>query len=262
MKIVILNDTSGYHFGCELVMQTYVEQFRRVGIEVVNTFPVGTKVFDIPESVDLVVVNGEGSLHHGGHEQLVQIAERYPSVLINSVWQQNPEYTALRKFKYIAVRESLSYHQLPTGLQHVEIVPDLCFGSSLLMNYQKPTHTKDIGFTDSVTESKTNRRGFTALMPAIDFLSTMCQYRRLCIGRFHAVVAASVLQIPFSCWPSNTHKIRGLLHDMGSLEHHFDTRKLAATNVSAEWNNPSIDQYVIDARISIDQLFNTITEII
>ena len=60
MKVVIVNDTAVRpHFGCELVMQTYREQLKRVDIELIKTIPKG-RAIQIPDSTDMVLVNGEG----------------------------------------------------------------------------------------------------------------------------------------------------------------------------------------------------------
>lgn len=256
MKVTILNDTGGKHFGCELVMQTYHDQLKRVGIEIIKTVPVKTKEIKIPKGTDLVVVNGEGSLHHGRHKQLITVANRYPAVLLNTVWQSNPNYPALYKFKYITVRESFSYNNLPKSLPNVEIVPDVTFASSFLCNYQKPVPTKDVGITDNVVE-KGKSNGISALQPAGVFVPTMCQYRRWCIGRFHAAVVASVLQIPFSVWPSSTHKMKGLLTDIGIPHLHFNTKEEALKHVP-EMVDEKIVKYTIEARKKIERMFENL----
>lgn len=253
MKVTILNDTSGRHFGCELVMQTYRDQLKRVGIEIIKTVPVKTKKIKIPKGTDLVIVNGEGSLHHGRHRQLVTIANRYPAVLLNTVWQNNPDYSALHKFKYISVRESFSLNSLPEGLSNVEVVPDVTFASHFFHTFKKLTPTKDIGITDNVVE-KGKSKGISALQPANVFIPQMCQYRRWCIGRFHAVVVASILQIPFSVWPSSTHKMIGLLTDMGVSHLHFKTKGEALKHVP-EAADERIIKYVAEARIKIEGMF-------
>ena len=256
MKVTILNDTCGKHFGCELVMQTYRDQLERVGIEVVNTVPMKTRNIVIPKEADLVIVNGEGSLHRGQHKQLIDIAAKYPAILLNSIWQDNPQYSALYKFKYISVRESFSYKQLPPNLTNVEIVPDISFTSKFLNSFQKPASVFDMGATDNVTE-KGKGDGFSALQPANEFIPQLCQYNKLCIGRFHAVVAAAVLQIPFSVWQSNSHKMIGMLTDMGVPQLHFNNKVQAMANVPVEFDE-RIAEYVVGAQQKIDRMFENI----
>lgn len=256
MKVTILNDTSGKHFGCELVMQTYRDQLERVGIEIIKTIPVKTKNIKVPKGTDLVIVNGEGSLHHGRHRQLVTVANRHPAVLLNTVWQNNPNYSALHKFKYISVRESFSFNSLPEGLSNVEVVPDVTFASQFLHTFQKPTPTKEVGVTDNVVE-KGKGSGIFALQPANAFIPQMCQYRRWCVGRFHAAVVASVLHVPFSVWPSSTHKMVGLLTDMGVPHFHFKTRGEALKHVP-ETADERIIKYVDEARSKIERMFENL----
>lgn len=260
MKVVILNDTRGNHFGCELVMQAYHEQLGRVGVEVLKTFPLRTFIFDIPKETDLVIVNGEGSLHKGRYPCLVDIADEYPSVLLNTVWQNNPKYSSLYNFKYIAVRESSSYNALPPNLSNVEIVPDLSFSSTYLRNLRKLPPYKDLGFTDNVI-GKNYDDEISALRPVNEFLSKICEYKRLCIGRFHGVVAASILQIPFSTWPSNTHKIEAMLTDMQVPHLHFETRDEALKNVPLVFDD-KISSYVRKAQCKIDRMFENLHNLV
>jgi len=260
MKVTILNDTNGKHFGCELVMQTYHDQLNRVGIEILKTIPMKTPKFTIPKETDLVIVNGEGSLHRGQHSHLVNVANNYPSVLLNTVWQENPNYSALYNFKCITVRESLSYKNLPLGLSNVKIVPDVSFASTFLRNFKKQIANKDLGFTDNVIE-KNKSDGFSALQSAAKFIPGICEYKRLCVGRFHAIVAASVLQIPFSAWPSNTHKIQGMLIDMQIPHLHFSTKDEATDNTPVEFDD-QITLYVEQARLKIDQMFENLHNLV
>lgn len=240
-------------------MQTFHEQLIRIGAEVIKTVPVNTKKITIPKATDLVIVNGEGSLHRGQHRQLVDIANDYPAILVNSVWQDNPNYSALRKFRYVAVRESFSLKELPHNIR-AEVIPDLSFASSALLNFQKGQPTKDVGVTDNVTQ-KNQRSGITALQPVETFLTEITQYRRLCIGRFHAATTAAVLGIPFSVWPSNTHKMIGMLTDMGVPHLHCATKKQALDNVPEELDS-RIEQYATTAREQIYHMFDNIPNLL
>ena len=110
MRVYVLNDTAKAvptkkpHFGCQLVMETYHEQLERVGIELLGTISGKEKEFDRLDDADLIVVNGEGSIHHENRNELIDVAERYPCVLLNAVYQENAFRPGLNEFKKIAVR--------------------------------------------------------------------------------------------------------------------------------------------------------------
>lgn len=262
MKVALVNDTldnrPDAHFGCKLVHETYLEQFERVGIELVQTVHWLQKHFSIRDDVDLVVVNGEGSIHHRRRPELVNIANTHPAVLINAVWDSNPPYDALRKFKYVAVRESLSQRAIPV---QADVVPDIIFASKRLTSFEKGQPVEDIGVSDNVlNQNRGGDGGFSVLAEPDDYLKELTSYKRLCVGRFHTLIAAAVLGIPCSAWPSNTHKNLGLMTDMGVPQHHYETKKEALENVPTELD-PKIPEFVKDSKVRIEQMFDRIAEL-
>ena len=251
MKIAIVNDTApSGHFGCKLVMDAIHEQFRRRGIEVIGTVPWtdhwrGYK--SLLDQADLVVVNGEGSIHHGNRMELLKIAEAYPSVLINAVYQDVPENDYLKQFKYIAVRESFSKLAMEQHGVTPNVVPDLIFSHDI----PEPKTEYGLCMVDSVT-------GEQGLDPhREDFISEMGKAERVCSGRFHAVCLAMLWGKPFAAYPSNTHKTPGMLHDAGALHLYKQTKEEALGAVS-EFD---ASEYVKETREKIEGMFNNICDI-
>jgi len=107
---------------------------------------------------DLVVVNGEGSMHHAKPRavRLIAAAEYMqqqkgtPVVLINSTCQENgPELTAKMKFfTRIYVRESFSQRDLKNCSISSQVVPDMSFYTQYDLNAKR--NIERIGVTDSV----------------------------------------------------------------------------------------------------------------
>lgn len=143
MKIALINDTSVVgHYGCAAVVDVIERLFESAGSKIAYRHPVGVdwrahaQAISAIERADAVVVNGEGSIHHGSKRarMLAAIApycaERCkPCYLINATLQDNDESIAadLRKFTYAWVRESASSSELVRqGVQH-SICPDLAF---------------------------------------------------------------------------------------------------------------------------------------
>jgi len=86
------------------------------------------------KNMDGIIVNGEGTLHHGNGEELIDVSEvakkeNIPIFLINSTYDNNPPYFKkyLKNFNNIYVRESLSCEQLKKIDISTKIVPDLSF---------------------------------------------------------------------------------------------------------------------------------------
>ena len=155
-KVVLVNDTSLFntHFGCQLVGQTIREQCARVGLDIISSLPLD---FDMKmakpwlQRADLVVINGEGSIHHRRHTDLLKLADAYPSALINCVYQENGNQPSLNNFRYISARESLSANEIRVNGADCNVVPDLIFASTLLGSIVRPPANLQLGITDNVT---------------------------------------------------------------------------------------------------------------
>jgi hypothetical protein len=162
---VILNDTSyEFHHGCESVITNIKKLLWRQKIEVTATNPVNrdwrqNRTFRKKMAVaDLVLVNGEGSLHHAKPRaaRLITVAEyirqnqRIPVVLINATCQENgPELTAkMKNFTRIYVRESLSQKELEDHSIPSQVVPDMSFYTYYDLDAKR--NIDKIGVTDSV----------------------------------------------------------------------------------------------------------------
>jgi hypothetical protein len=272
--VALINDTSINlpHFGCQLVCQTFREQFARTGLELKVTLGRNFNPDDHAEalsSVDLLVINGEGSLHHDRHRHLIDLAQRYPAVLMNCVYQENSPHPGLSKFLFISARESASAAAISEAGGRALVVPDALFASSFLRSFQKPAPTMELGETDNVVRQyfhlgplKIRRKiGFSTRCPTVAvYLEKLCSYRRLCIGRFHAAIAASVCGIPFSTWDSNTWKTRALMSDMGVPHLHFASREEALAAVPADFPKP-IRAYTAAAPARIEAAFDRIAQI-
>lgn len=272
--VALINDTSIYqsHFGCRLVCQTFREQFARTGLELKISLKRDFNVADYQkqlEDVDLVVINGEGSIHHDKHRHLVDLAGKFPSVLMNCVYQENSPHPDLSKFLFISARESASTAAVNAAGGNCVTVPDAMFASSFLRSFQKPAPIEDLGETDNVLRQYLNvgplkvrwKIGFTTRYPTVSgYLNKLSSYRRLCIGRFHAAVASSVLEIPYASWDSNTWKTEAMMKDMGVPHLHFDSYKAAKENVPTVFPE-EIRHFATEAKGRVEAAFDRIAEI-
>lgn len=263
LKIVLVNDTSLFntHFGCQLVGQTIREQCARVGLNIIGSLPLD---FDPKiaqpwlRRADLVIVNGEGSIHHGRKTHLLNLANDYPAALINCVFQENGDQPALKNFLYISARESLSAAEIIRRGADCEVVPDLIFASTLLSSIVAPPPNLKLGITDNVTNPLS---GFSPKSDLVyDTLLKLKRCKTLCAGRYHAAIAAAVMGIPFSTWESNTWKTRGMMRDIGIEHLHFAQLADAVAAVPSQMD-PKVKVYVLSARKRIRLMFNHLRKI-
>ena len=263
------------HFGCQLVGHTFREQFARTGMHLIASLSTDATSLQTArqwfDQADLVVVNGEGSTHHGRCSHFIRLAESWPCALVNCVYQDNLPLPELLRFQYITARESLSTQAIRAHGANCDTVPDVIFASSLLSSYvnlQGPP-VKKIGVTDNARKTAYRlglfrwrfRPGPSPKSPMVTpYLGFLARHQRLCCGRFHAAVAAAVLRIPFSTWDSNTWKIEGMMSDMGLPHLHFRCRNDALRAVPADFD-PRIDSFVSQARDAIHRMFDRLAQI-
>jgi hypothetical protein len=219
--------------------------------------------------------------------------------LINSVWQDNNEnYKYLNLFNKIYVRESLSFQEIKKhNISNVKVVPDLLFydikkksqleisnrilvtdsvilekTSYLLDAYLKlPKDTRFcfMGYWNKDLVKKTfyiryvraffrAKKNMKCLLTEMDIM----QYSFVLTGRFHAVCLCIKYLIPFLATQSNTHKIEGLLKDIGVDFSKYilndigglDNKNIYLDNVDRQF----FKKYSEDAQLKIHEMFQEI----
>lgn len=262
-KVVLVNDTSLYapYFGCQLTGQTLREQFARTGLTLIAAFP-GVLDMSIAEpyldAADLVIINAEGSLHHGQHPELLHLARNWPCALINGVYQDNGYQPELTRFQYISMRESLSAKEVRKQEVVCRVVPDLLFASKLLRAIPEFKRDIELGITDNEFNNMAGSSPTDDL--AYQSLQRIARCEKICAGRFHTAVAAAVMRVPFSTWDSNTWKTRGLMLDMNLSHLYFDSQTEAIRNAPVIFDD-NIDQYVRSAQNRIEDMFDVLAKI-
>lgn len=247
MKVVLVNDTSfSNHIGCKLVIQSFLRKCEEYNIEVLGSISWKHNWEDyrfLLDKADLVIVNGEGSIHHGRRMDLLEIAEYYPSALINAVYDSVPYNDHTQKFKYVSVRESLSAEYMNNHKVSPDIVPDLIFDNNIesLSNnglvYINSVELPDVGINPYED----------------DFLNTIQNCHSICSGRFHGCCLAMMMNKPFSAYATNTHKTIGLLKDAGLTHLYSDTPDYNKIPYELDCSS-----YVNNAKQKIDMMFKKI----
>ncbi|SLN43159.1 glycosyltransferase family protein [Pseudooctadecabacter jejudonensis] len=141
-RVVLLNDTdvNGYHFGCARVMGVIRRQLADRGLAPIGSVPVSLNWqdahADLVNSADLLVINGEGTLHHASRKGrwLLDAAKATKArgarvALINALWQDNPEDWAelIASVDILSVRDSRSAAAMArqTGRSDIRVMGDL-----------------------------------------------------------------------------------------------------------------------------------------
>lgn len=119
------------------------------------------------EQADLVIVNGEGSLHHNSRNAtylkhiLSQLIDHKPIALINALWQENDPETwsdILPRLKAVFVRDKQSQQEISNYVE-AQFAPDLTFYHYPNMQHlQRAENASGARFaiTDSVKNDWTN----------------------------------------------------------------------------------------------------------
>lgn len=147
---VLINDTSiDRHHGCNRVMRTLRALAAERGIEIIASAPAHADWRDRPDVIraldraKLIIVNGEGTLHHGARQAGVILAiaafaraEGVPAALINASWESNPPHFAgmASAFAIVSVRDRRSQRAMENQGIKATCAPDLSL-------YSEPLHT-------------------------------------------------------------------------------------------------------------------------
>lgn len=271
MRVAILNDCSHLpHFGCKLVMEAFRSELERVGIELLYTHKsgvtqvpwnkfLGSEVFRQLARADLVIINGEGSIHDDAHPGLIRIARELPCVLMNGVYQNNTPMPEMGDFLFRSMRESLSAAEVAEEGHTCSVIPDVVLVAPTLLGIgHHPAETDICHMTDS-SDPDLEGIGLTPLRSPGEFIFELSWFRGWACGRFHAAIICAALGIPFSGYPANTHKIKGLMIDMGAEDFYFDTMGAALSGVPYDVPN-SVRRWVVEGRLKIHRFFNTLED--
>lgn len=279
-KAILINDTSSEsHIGSIMVIQNLVKLCEERNIKI-NSFYKRYTVLknsnQLKEDIknnDLIIVNGEGSLHNSPqwfNVLLNILPNNKPCFLINTLWEKMfiNDTQLLKKFKIISFRESFSYNDFKTLCskhKNVRVVPDLIFnlkdniqkigyGDSVLQGLRIEHSKKDNYFPLQINTSQPDVYAYINWLKSLDYYVT---------GRFHGACLAILANTPFLVFPSNSHKIESLLKDIKCSELIIRTHKeICKERIWTDVKNYKklFQTYRKNAKIKIKQLFDDIAK--
>jgi polysaccharide pyruvyl transferase WcaK-like protein len=222
MKTLLLNDTSWYHYGCKEVINNLKNYYSP------TTLCGNRDEIDISiiEQHDLIVLNGEGTLHHnapwakkflGYISQAQQMGKQ--THLVNSVWQQmSDEYKKIAaKCDVVEVREVLSQREIDCN---ASIVLDASIHSNVPNNHADKSEVCLGG--DFYKKLKIDWHDYNKInifnTSWQDLVNTLRNTNLLITGRHHEMYAALKAKTRVITVPGNTWKNEGFFHTMGTPE--------------------------------------------
>lgn len=146
-KYILLNETrkieGGLHLGCNAVTRFIEGRMALLGLSCLGAANFAEECYALLaspgiEHVKLVVLNGEGSVHHdnGRIRDLMlfcrAMKERaIPCVLINTTWHENTVVLGelLDTFDIVTVRDSISMQEIKPWRRDVRVIPDISFAA-------------------------------------------------------------------------------------------------------------------------------------
>jgi polysaccharide pyruvyl transferase WcaK-like protein len=261
MKVFLLNDTATVpHIGCQAVSDAHARMLGGAGHQVIDraflqelrAFATTDETAGIAavladeilrsriEACDALVVNGEGTLHHGfGTEYFACIGAAQflgkATLIVNAVFEAHDGWlSTLSKLDDFCVRDAESLRHAQSHGLHARLVPDSFlaaeFGSRATIDLHEqivitdwhPQRDGDVGcalrrILDDVQDSfyyplqhgmHTHLwRGAVADWSACSIAIT---------ARHHGIYLAARARKPFIALPSNTRKIEGLIEAAGA----------------------------------------------
>jgi len=255
VKILLGNDTgTAPHLGCQAVSDAHARLLGRAGHtvvyrlfrgeligheaaddrQIVGSLERDERVSGMLDAVEAVVVNGEGTLHHGAGRSwlaLLDIAQRRgkATLLVNSVFQEMRGFEAtLARLDDFTVREGRSLVEARSRGARPRVVPDSYlaarfsaggepFAGDVVTDWHRQRHDsggilqrylaeRSATYVPLVTPEAWNSwAGLPFRLAGAECILT---------GRHHGVCAAVVAGTPFVALGSNTHKIEALLEDL------------------------------------------------
>lgn len=220
-RIRLVGDHSEYHSGCHAVV-SYLQALLR---------PAGA--FTEGDDYSVLVVNGEGSMHHDSpgfrskmEELCKAIGRGKKAYLVNTVWQANSKKYdhILKHLDGIVVREQASHDDLLEnhGVESL-IRLDVSYWAEIDATATFLDLNGQIAAGDFYSKEFDNFVRLTGgplkKYPFVDMsgtgwsslVRTLRTASLLVTGRHHAVFAACRARIPFVALQGNTHKIEGMV---------------------------------------------------
>jgi hypothetical protein len=234
MRFAIIGNHAPYHCGSRAVIDYLVSVLP--GVITFNE-PNAYEEFHRRSDYEVLVVNGEGSMHHGAPTFWLKMdAIEHASAigkkvhLVNSIWQDNPSDfdETLRGLAEVSVREVMSARDLCErhGI-FAKVAPDFSYFAPIrrswfARNWSGRVVTSEYRKTETGKWTRLDQ-GPLAKAPVANLkkmswsrlVNSLEGAKLFVTGRHHGVYAACKAEVPFLAYSGNSHKIEGLIASAG-----------------------------------------------
>jgi hypothetical protein len=259
MDLLLLNETGVVpHIGCLAVananarmlsgaghrvkFRTFVTEYRELwnGDEASSITAAEKEFRDRFDEVNGVVVNGEGTLHHGAGLHLLAVAgaaqrRGLKTFLVNTVFQEIDAFRdVLRRFDDFVVRDACSLKEARafgcrSARMELDSVlaadwghePMIDLSGKVVVSDWFPGRTRDVGVAMRAFERSRPNAFFFPFRHGIHLscwrsaVATLKTARSFVCARHHGLYVAGLAAVPFVAFPSNSHKVEGLIEASG-----------------------------------------------
>jgi hypothetical protein len=226
--ILLLNDTSNYHSGCAEVVKNI--QFDQSVKSVTRATADTLQHYKIPEGTTLIILNGEGTMHHNQPAALawLEVLVRAQNMgietwLVNSIWQEMDQTCAdiIKRCTKVEVREILSHLALAEQGVDSKIAPDRSIRSDVSLQ-EREWVTVYKGQGALVNGHNTKIEGSYPEINIFkesweDIVNKLRNADLLITGRHHEMYAAIKARCRFIIVGENSWKNTGLLQTCSEL---------------------------------------------
>ena len=256
---MLINDTgSSNHVGCQAVSNAHNSMIKSKGGVIVHRFFVDDlreftsrkpsakdDVYKKIKEVDVVICNGEGTIHHNRGLHLLNIlatAQKLgkKTLLLNAVFQSMNDIPnmveTLNKLDDFTVRDTFSSEYLTTlNVKHRLVIDSIVqanfkldsncdFSNKILFTDYHPARKEDVGVAMDGFVQK-HRGAISMHSIPLDYAGAKNEWQHavanirtgkmVITGRHHGVYLAGLAGVPFVACPGNTWKVEGTIKASG-----------------------------------------------
>lgn len=229
INVLLLNNTENYHNGCKQVIRYFKNHFISCNLSIL-----GKKHKELPDfkNYDLIILNGEGSIHHDSKKMIRYLEymnaaskKNVITMVVNTVWFENSEATTklLESIDYVSVREISSKNEILKYIdKDIDVTPDLSYFIEVpysetkkynIVSGNKFLPKKQRDFFYNIGED-TNIDIFSENWE--DIVNKLRNSNILVTGRHHEMYAACKARCKFIVLDGNSHKNSGFLKTFGT----------------------------------------------
>jgi hypothetical protein len=234
MRFAILGNHAAYHSGSRAVMDYLMSALHG---DIVISAPDAYDEVRARSDYDVLIVNGEGSMHHGAptFRRKMEVIAWAVSLgkqvhLVNSLWQQNPSDfdETLRSLREVTVREVMSARDLAErhgiaanvalDFSYFAPVARSWFARNWSGRLVTSEHRDPMTGRWTMLDQGPLKRAPVASLTRMSWsrlVNSLRGAKLFVTGRHHGVYAACRAEVPFLAYRGNSHKIEGLIASAG-----------------------------------------------